>query len=120
MVFNLHRFFSSGFLTAFSGAQQTIGFDKNPLSFLFSKSYPHQFGTEQNPIHEIERNASLTQHFDLKKTENQEFFSPKLYPQKNDYSIIPEGETYVCMAPFSIWTTKELPLEKWVELIMIL
>src|SRR5438046_1367187 len=32
-VINLHRFASSGLLTAFSGTKKTIGFNKNPLSF---------------------------------------------------------------------------------------
>ncbi|MEJ0079988.1 MAG: glycosyltransferase family 9 protein [Puia sp.] len=36
-VINVQRFFATGFLAAFSGAKETIGFDKNPLSFLFSK-----------------------------------------------------------------------------------
>src|SRR5207249_4508884 len=36
-VINVQRFAATGILTAFSGAKETIGFDKNPLSFLFSK-----------------------------------------------------------------------------------
>ena len=36
-VINIQRYFSTGLLTAFSGAKETIGFDKNPLSFLFRK-----------------------------------------------------------------------------------
>ena len=36
-VINLQRFFSTGFITAFSKGKETIGFDKNPLSFFFSK-----------------------------------------------------------------------------------
>ena len=38
-VINVQRFFATGILTAFSGAKETIGFDKNPLSFsLFKKN----------------------------------------------------------------------------------
>ena len=36
-VINLQRFATSGIITAFSGGKQTIGFNKNPLSFLFSR-----------------------------------------------------------------------------------
>ena len=36
LVINLQRFFSSGLLTAFSGAKEKRGFKKNPLSFLFT------------------------------------------------------------------------------------
>src|SRR4051812_43195467 len=42
-VINLQRYFSTGLLTAFSGAKETRGFDKNPLSFLFSKKIKHVF-----------------------------------------------------------------------------
>src|SRR5215467_2333249 len=35
-VINVQRFASTGLLTVFSGARETIGFDKNPLSFLFT------------------------------------------------------------------------------------
>ena len=41
LVINLQRFFSSGLLTAFSGAKEKRGFKKNPLSFLFTKSFDH-------------------------------------------------------------------------------
>src|SRR5688572_26947285 len=43
-VINIHRFFSSGFLTAFSGAAIKSGFDKNPLSFLFTNVSKHVMG----------------------------------------------------------------------------
>jgi ADP-heptose:LPS heptosyltransferase len=55
-VINLQRFASTGFLTGFSQAKQRIGFDKNPLSFLFSKKIPHQF---KKGVHEVERNNRL-------------------------------------------------------------
>src|ERR1700712_976996 len=41
-VINVQRFLATGLLTALSGAVETIGFDKNPLSFLFSKKIKHQ------------------------------------------------------------------------------
>src|SRR6201996_7834787 len=40
-VINVQRFAATGLLTAFPGARETIGFDKNPLSSFFSKSIPH-------------------------------------------------------------------------------
>ncbi len=38
VIINLQRFMSSGLFTVFSGAKQTIGFDKNPLSFRFTNN----------------------------------------------------------------------------------
>jgi len=40
-VINVQRFAATGLLTAFSGAAETIGFDKNPLSRFFSRRIPH-------------------------------------------------------------------------------
>ncbi len=40
-VINVQRFAATGILTAFSGAKETIGFDKNPLSRLFDKKIKH-------------------------------------------------------------------------------
>ncbi len=40
-VINAQRFFTTGLITALSGGKHTIGFDKNPLSFLFNTKVPH-------------------------------------------------------------------------------
>src|SRR5580692_8430186 len=40
-VINVQRFAATGVLTALSGAKETIGFDKNPLSRLFTYRMPH-------------------------------------------------------------------------------
>ena len=42
-VINVQRFASTGLITALSGSKSTIGFDKNPLSFLFSIKIKHSF-----------------------------------------------------------------------------
>jgi len=115
-VINLHRFLSTGFITAFSGANDTRGFNKNPLSFQFKKSFPHHFG---NGTTEYERNQLLIA--DL--TDNKPA-KPRLYPSASDYSVISnvkpqisEQDQYICIAPASVWFTKQLPAEKWIELI---
>jgi hypothetical protein len=85
-VINVQRFAATGLLTAFSGAGRTIGFDKNPLSFLFTKRIPHIVGN----LHEIERNQVLIASF----TDDQPGQTPKLYPndrrmKKKSNSISP-------------------------------
>lgn len=110
-VINLHRFSSSGLITAFSGAKQKIGFKKNPLSFSFTKKVVHNIG---DGTHEIERNQKLISGLTDNQTVN-----PKLYPTNKDYNDV-EGlkkNDYVCMAPTSVWFTKQLPKEQWVKLI---
>lgn len=110
-VINLHRFASSGFLTAFSGAKEKIGFDKNPFSFLFTKKIKHQIGDGK---HEVDRNQLL-----IKDLTDTKAAKPKLYPSKNDESQIINliKKPFICMAPSSVWFTKQLPKEKWIELI---
>jgi len=111
-VINVQRFFSTGFLAALSGAKEVSGFDKNPLSFLFSRRIKHIIGTKEKPIHEAERNLMLIRHL----TDNS-FAKPKIYPSEEDFQRVKTDEKYVCIVPGSIWFTKQFPEEKWVELI---
>jgi heptosyltransferase-2 len=109
-VINCHRYASSGFLTAFSGARHTAGYKQNPLSFLFNYTVKHAIG---NGTHETERYNQLIGDFT-----DHEVFKPRLYPSVTDAAFIKPFQTasYVCMAPASVWFTKQLPLEKWIEL----
>jgi heptosyltransferase-2 len=79
-VINLQRFASTGFLTAFSTDKETLGFKKNPFSFLFSKTFDHDM---LHGLHEIERNNTLIESF----TDNT-FIKPKLYPSDNDFEKV--------------------------------
>lgn len=113
-VINLHRFASSGFITAFSGAKNKIGFDKNPLSFLFNQKFKHTIG---DGSHEINRNQQLISSITDSKPLN-----PKLYPSEKDFKKALEYKTvkYVCIAPASVWFTKQWSTHKWVELINLI
>lgn len=109
-VVNIQRFFSSGFITAFSGAKIRVGFNKNPMSFLFTLKCPHRFDN----THEIYRNAELLTSFKVEKILN-----PKLYIDHIDISTKVDCNSvpYITIAPASLWFTKQLPVHKWVELI---
>jgi heptosyltransferase-2 len=110
-VINLHRFASTGFITAFSGARFKVGFDKNPLSFFYSIKIKHKIG---NSKHEVERNlACLSHHGEVN------FAKPQVFPSEKDYDFISSyiEADYFCLAPASVWFTKQLPIEKWIELI---
>ncbi len=112
LVVNLQRFFPTGLLTAFSGAKETAGFDKNPFSFLFTKKVKHEIGEGR---HEVDRNISLIRHLT-----NDSLVKPKLYPSEKDFQKIKPTGNYVCMAPTSVWLTKQWPAQKWVELIQLI
>ena len=116
-VINLQRFFSTGLLTIFSGADETIGFNKNPLSFLFATKIKHITGNAENPVHETERNLSLIKHF-----ANGDTAKMKLYPSaKEEEEVAPyKKQPYICVAPASVWFTKQYPKEKWITFLQLL
>lgn len=111
-VFNIQRFFSTGLVTAFIKAKIKVGFNKNPLSFMFDFKVKHEIpGTIDGKIlHEVDRNLKLIKAV-KKDVQN---YKPKLY---TDYIEIPETKKpYLVMAPTSVWFTKGWPLKKWCEL----
>lgn len=109
-VINLHRFASSGFLTAFSKAKYTSGYDKNPFSFLFDHKSKHKIGDGR---HEVDRYNDL-----IEAITDKTVTKPKLYPSFKQFSKIEQyvSKAFVCMAPSSVWFTKQLPKDKWIEL----
>lgn len=113
VVVNVQRFATTGIITILSNARQTIGFDKNPLSFLFTKKVRHEVGGK----HEIERNQKLIEDFTDAVPSK-----PKLYPSAADSEKIRlyQVGAYFCMAPTSVWFTKQWPAEKWIELIQFI
>ena len=109
-VINLHRFTSSGFLTAFSKAPYTSGYNKNPLSFLFNNKSPHNIGDGR---HEVERYNDL-----IASITDSTVAKPKLYPTFKHFTRIEPyvQKPFMCIAPSTMWFTKQLPTEKWIEL----
>ncbi len=111
-VINLHRFLSSGIITTFSGASNTWGFNKNPLSFLFDHVVKHEMNKHSKPVHEVERNLSL-----IEKLTDNTFIRPVLYPSTEDQRVLHHSGQYITIAPASVWYTKQFPADKWAELI---
>lgn len=112
-VINLQRFMATGIITVFSGAGQTIGFSKNPLSLFFSKRYPHIIGQTGNATHEVDRNLSLLKGL----TRSFETVKPRLYPADADFEKTRTEGKYITISPTSVWFTKQYPPEKWVKVI---
>lgn len=111
-VINVQRFTATGMLTALSQAKEKIGFDKNPLSRLFTTRVKHVISTSEHPRHEIERNNELIAHF----TDNI-IFKPRLYPSAEDYAAVNKYQQtpYISISPSSVWFTKRFPPEKWIS-----
>ncbi len=111
VLINLQRFASSGLLSTSSKAKEKIGFTKNPFSFAFTHKFPHVIDQE---MHEVHRNLSLITHLT-----DDSFQRPRLYPTPGDYAKVEayQSSPYFCIAPASVWYTKQYPAEKWIELI---
>jgi ADP-heptose:LPS heptosyltransferase len=111
-VINIHRFATTGFLTAFSRAKQRIGYDKNPFSFAFTRVVKHEVSTKERPVHEIDRCNALISSI----TDGQSYL-PKLYPTASDDAVVNElkSRPYICIAPASVWFTKQYPEEQWID-----
>jgi len=111
VVLNLQRFAATGFLSLSIGAGCVVGFSKNPLSRFFTHRVPHRMGLG---LHEVERNHALLSawgEFPLRR--------PRLYPSEEDFrrvEVLAGGRVYRCLAPASIWFTKQWPENRWVAL----
>jgi heptosyltransferase-2 len=111
-VIGIQRFASTGLLTGCSKSPSRVGFLNNPLSWLFTRKVPHSFDHKQ---HETERNLLLIAHHEGVVLNAK----PKLYPTTVDEEKIAPyiQQTYYCIAPSSVWFTKQVSLSKWSELI---
>jgi ADP-heptose:LPS heptosyltransferase len=111
-IINVQRFAATGILTAFSGAGEKIGFDKNPFSFLFTQKVGHVIGSEDKFHHEIDRNARLISSFTDDLPER-----PVLYPTSSDVNKVAQYKLrpYITVSPSSIWFTKQYPADKWLS-----
>jgi heptosyltransferase-2 len=114
IVINVQRFAATGLLTAFSNAKETIGFDKNPFSFSFTKKIKHIVSNGLHVLHEIERNHQLIQSFT-----DAVAAKPRLYPGDENFKMTAKykHQKYVCIAPASVWFTKQFPADKWIAFI---
>jgi len=111
LVINLHRFASSGMIAGFSKGKKRYGFKKNPFSFMYTKSFDHSIG---DGTHEVERNLKLISEFGCSPKTR-----PELFPSEKEMASVQSylSDEFYCLAPASVWYTKQLPKEKWLELI---
>ncbi|MEZ4755808.1 MAG: glycosyltransferase family 9 protein [Flavobacteriales bacterium] len=148
-IINCQRFFSTGLMTVLARGKEKVGYDKNPLSFLFSRTVKHVIGDPSTPLrlrsgqalrvtpHEVDRLNALIEPL----TDGQRPM-PRLYPTAEDRAKIDgilrsnglscnglhehmttwahERMSYVCIAPASVWFTKQWPEHKWIELVKAL
>ncbi|MEP7171174.1 MAG: glycosyltransferase family 9 protein, partial [Bacteroidota bacterium] len=79
--------------------------------FSYTEKVKHTIGDAK---HEVTRNLELIKNLTDGSPE-----LPKLYPSENDFKSVEnyKNKNYICIAPTSVWFTKQLPQQKWLELI---
>ncbi|MBS1582707.1 MAG: glycosyltransferase family 9 protein [Bacteroidetes bacterium] len=127
-ILNAQRFFSTGLLTVLARGREKVGYDKNPLSFLFTRTVEHRIpdparlrkdGPPSGAItHEVDRLNALIAHLtDASRP------LPRLHPAASHRAEVdrltggPPDRRIITIAPASVWHTKQWPAEKWVALI---
>lgn len=121
-IINCQRFFSTGLMTVLARGKEKIGYDKNPLALFFDRGVPHRIplpaglrpyaphGKEHT--HEVDRLNDLIAHL----TDGSRPL-PRLYPGASHRSEFQPASRYRCVAPTSVWHTKQWPEQKWTELL---
>lgn len=111
VLINVQRYAATGLWTALSGAKIKIGFDKNPFSFLFTHKVKHE--AMQPELHEIQKNHALLKVL----AEDIPLGKPTLYPASSDFEKVEslQSAPYICIAPASVWYTKQFPIAQWVQ-----
>lgn len=113
VTINIQRYSTTGVITLCSASRYTVGFAANPLSRYFTKKIKHEMRHKVNKDHEVTRNLRLIEFL----TDNS-FEMPKLYPVLEKHKPSVDTSTpYFCIAPSSVWFTKQYPVNNWIRLI---
>lgn len=122
-VFNLHRHFNSGLITALMKAPAKLGFKQNPLSFFFTHKIEHHIPhvVNGNAWHEVQRNHQLLHAYDpsIPLEHDAKRLRPHLPVQQKNFDKVAsyQEKPYVVVAPASVWFTKQWEEEKYRELV---
>lgn len=110
-IITLQRYSSAALITLFVHSKKKIGFSTSSWSWVYTMTVPHSL---QEGQHEVTRNLSTIQHHGAKGLAR-----PKLFPSREDFERVSHLKTksYFCLAPASVWYTKQLPKVKWIELV---
>ncbi|MCB1142090.1 MAG: lipopolysaccharide heptosyltransferase II [Leptospiraceae bacterium] len=103
----------SSLISFFSGAVKRIGYKESGFSFLHTEKVSRPI----LGIHEINKLSNLIGVSTPKKPELY-FISSEIH--KIDLELKSIGKNYVAIAPSSVWETKRMPAEKFIELIRMI
>jgi heptosyltransferase-2 len=111
ICYSPHFSHRSSLVSFFSGAKQRIGYKEAGFSFLFTKKIQRPL----RGIHEVDKLLSLLE------TNSEYTLSskrPEIFIDESKISIKGDlPKEYISIAPSSLWETKRMPEDKFVELI---
>lgn len=115
MVFNLHRHFNSGLVSAFMRSPFKAGFKQNPLSAFYTRKINHQI-PDPRGWHEVQRNLELIPNYKI--SDNSKIYKPELPIKEKNKAKVAQYTTgdYFVIAPASVWFTKAWSEYKYREL----
>lgn len=119
MVFNLHRHFNSGLVSALVKSPVKAGFKQNPLSFFYTHKVNHLIPHPQG-WHEVQRNLELLKTIrpEFQIVDNSKNYKPELPIQQKNIDKVSSlvSDNYFVIAPASVWFTKAWSEHKYREL----
>ncbi len=115
LVFNLHRHFNSGLVTALMKSREKIGFQQNPMSVFYSRRINHQI-PDPRGWHEVQRNLELIPNYPIVDTSKTYRPELPLKPRHFEKVAAYKAEPYFVIAPASVWFTKAWSEGKYREL----
>lgn len=117
LAVNCQRFLSTGLIMAALHAEFKTGFAENPLSFLYTRRYPHTRSEKgsPDPLHEVDRNIRLLSGISDISRE-----VPSIRPEVRELEKVKNiigDKQIIVLAPASVWQTKQWPPEYWQQLV---
>ena len=96
-------------ISFFSGAKIRIGYKESGFGFLHTKTYPRPL----RGVHEVQKLLQLVDSVGLERPEI--FLNKEVNGEIK--SKMEDVSEFIVVAPSSIWETKRMPIEKFIELV---
>jgi heptosyltransferase II len=109
ICYSPHFSHRSSLISFFSGAKIRIGYKESGFGFLHTKTYPRPL----RGVHEVQKLLHLVDSVGL---ERPEIFLDKEVNGEIKFKMENVSE-FIVVAPSSIWETKRMPIDKFIELV---
>ncbi len=109
ICYSPHFSHRSSLISFFSGAKIRIGYKESGFGFLHTKTYPRPL----RGVHEVQKLLQLVDSVGLERPEI--FLNKEVNGEIK--SKMEDVSEFIVVAPSSIWETKRMPIEKFIELV---